>query len=399
MKQLSLIKEAQQALIREGLDAWLFFDVWQRDPLAYRILGLDISLLTTRRWFYLIPAIGNPLKLVHRIEENRLASLPGTTLTYVRWDELHRKLTEMLMGCHKIAMQYSPNNDLFNIAYVDAGTVELVRSTGALVVSSANLIQQFLSRVTQEGAKLHREAGQKVQSIKDAAFEFIFKAIGSSHLKSELDVQEFILNKFAEQNLTCEGLKPVVAVNSHAADPHFEVTPSTNATIKEGDRILIDLWAKVDHPEAIYYDITWCGFAGKVPQLEYSKLFNIVVEARKRAKEFVIKKVTSGEKVLGWQVDDVCRSYIASKGYADYFTHRTGHSIDAAIHGSGVNIDNYETKDYREIIPGSCFSIEPGIYVGDLGVRSEIDVLIDKAGQVHVEGPEQEKLVVMDEIL
>lgn len=398
MKQLGLIKEVQQALIREGLDCWLFFDVWQHDPLAYRILRLDISLLTTRRWFYLIPAVGNPLKLVHRMEENRLASLPGMTLTYSRWDELHKQLAEMLMGCHKIAMQYSPNNDLFNISYVDAGTVELVRSMGVLIVSSANLIQQVLSRVNQEAAQFHREAGQKIQSIKDTAFELIFKAIGSGHPKSELDVQQFILDKFAEQNLTCEGLKPVVAVNSHAANPHFEVMPSTNTTIKKGDRILIDLWAKVNNPEAIYYDITWCGFAGKFPPAEYSKLFNIVVEARKQAKEFVSKKMVSGEKILGWQVDDACRSYIASKGYANYFIHRTGHSIDTAVHGSGVNIDNYETKDHREIIPGTCFSIEPGIYVGDLGVRSEIDVLIDEAGQVHVEGPEQERLVTMDEI-
>jgi len=399
MTQVGFIKEVQQALLTEGLDGWLFFDVWQRDPLSYKILKLDNNILTTRRWFYLIPAVGSPIKLVNRVEEKRLASLPGTMMKYSRWDELHNKLAEMIKGCTKIAMQYSPNNDLFNISFVDAGTIELVRSMGIDVVSSANLIQRFLSKINEEGADLHKKAGYKVQSIKDAAFQLIFQAISTNQRISELDVQQFILDQFAGKGLTCEGQKPVVAVNSHAADPHYEVTPITNVPVKEGDRILIDLWAKLKHPEAVYYDITWCGFAGKSPPVEYSQLFDIVVEARNRTKEFISNKIVSNEKVIGWQADDVCRSYIRSKGYGDYFNHRTGHSIDTAIHGSGANIDNYETKDHREIIPGSCFSIEPGIYLRELGVRTEINVLIDESRQLHVIGPEQYRLLTMSEIL
>jgi Xaa-Pro dipeptidase len=385
----------QQTMRDYGLDGWLFYDVWHRDPLCYRILGLDSNQLTTRRWFYLIPCWGTPTKLVHRNESTRLASLPGETFAYSRWQELHHKLAEMLTRGARIAMQYSPNNDLFNVSYVDAGTLDLIRSMGVEVISSADLIQRFVSRVDGRGVALHKEAGRKVQSIKDYAFQLIFDAVRSGRTITELDVQNFILGEFANHGLTSEGLKPVVASNSHAANPHFEVTPATNVAIKEGDTILIDLWAKIDDPAGIYYDITWCGYIGREPPVQYESLFSVVVEARNLASAFVAHKLSSGERIYGWQVDDVCRSHVEAAGYGDYFTHRTGHSIDTSVHGSGVNIDNYETRDYREIIPGICFSIEPGIYIRDLGVRSEIDLLIDEFGQVHIYGAQQDKLLIM----
>lgn len=387
----------QKALRDYGIDGWLFYDYENRDPIAYKVLGIDQSKLTTRRWYYLIPADGMPIKLVHAIEKERLSELPGSTIVYSSWAELHSGLVRMLKDCKRVAMQYSPYNDIPSIAYVDAGTVELVRSFNVEVVSSANLIQLFVARLSEESMVLHKKAGEKVQRIKDSAFELIFDAIKSGKKITEYDVQQFILEEFTKENLTCEGLNPLVAVNAHAADPHFEVTSNNTYEIKKGGRILIDLWAKIDVPAGVYYDITWCGYLDKNPPKEYVEMFDIVVQARKLAKNFISEKIEKGEQVFGWEVDDVSRKYISEKGYGNYFTHRTGHSIDIKVHGSGVNIDNFETKDQREITAGMCFSIEPGIYKGDMGVRSEINVLIDNNRNVVVVGAEQEQLVLFDE--
>ena len=317
------IEKLQQAVLDADLDGWLFYDVWGRDPLAYRILSLDPDQLTTRRWAYLVPASDSPVKLVHRIEPNRLASLPGETLSYSRWIEFHEQISEMLEGRDQIAMQYSPNNDLFNISYVDAGTVDLVRSTGTEVVSSADLLQMFVSHIDAAGVESHVRAGAIVHEIKDAAFELIFESIRSGNPVSELDVQEFILTGFSDHSLTCEGLKPVVACNAHAANPHYEVTSSTSARIEDNDRVLIDLWAKVDDSTAIYCDICWCGYAGDDPPKKYAEIFAIVADARNLAKEFLTDRIEGGDRVFGWEVDDVSRSHIERMGYGDYFTHRT----------------------------------------------------------------------------
>ena len=393
-KKIMLI---QKALHGYGIDGWLFYDYENRDPIAYKVLGLDQSKLTTRRWYYFIPSDGVPTKIVHAIEKERLSELQGSTMVYSSWAELHSRLAEMLKGCKKVAMQYSPHNDLPNIAYVDAGTIELVRSFNVEVVSSANLVQLFVSRLSTEGMNLHKKAGEKIQKIKDIAFELIFDAVKSGKKITEYDVQRFILEEFIKEGLTCKGLNPIVAVNSHAANPHFEVTPNNTYKIKKKDRMLIDLWAKIDVPAGVYYDITWCGYLGKRPPRKYVEMFDIVVQARNLAKNFIIEKLKKGEGVLGWEVDDITRRYISKKGYGDYFTHRTGHSIDTKIHGSGVNLDNFETRDQREIIPCICFSIEPGIYKGDIGVRSEIDVLIDENSKVVVVGAEQERLLLLDD--
>jgi Xaa-Pro aminopeptidase len=315
---------------------------------------------------------------------------------YVGWKELHEKLKCLLEGTRRVFMQYSPMNNIPMVSCVDAGTVELIRSLGKEVLSSAELVQFFEARVDQGGAASHRASGVKIQRIKDQAFQRIIAALKSNRRITEYDVQKFILDEFDKGNLTCDGEPPMVGVNAHAADPHFEVSAAESATIKENDRVLIDLWARENVPEGIYYDITWCGFMGKSPDPQYQRLFDIVVRARDLTKQFIAQRMGAGRPVCGWEADDVCRNYVAQQGYGDYFLHRTGHSIHHAVHGNGANLDNLETKDDRRLLPNSCFSIEPGIYKDGIGVRTEIDVLIDGDGNVSVEGPEQQKLILLE---
>ena len=391
------IKTIQNSLHHYEIDGWLFFDCYNRDPIAQKVLGLDPKRYATRRWCYLIPSKGVPTKLVHSIEKEHLEELPGKTILYSSWIDLHTKLTDMLRGSKRLAMQYSPCNDIPRISYIDAGLLELIKSFNIEVVSSANLIQLFVAKLSDENIALHKQAGEKIQLIKDRVFKFIFTAVKNGARITEYEAQQFILREFVKENLTSEGLDPIVAVNSHAANPHFQVTPTNTYEIKKEDRILVDLWAKMNVPNGVYYDITWCGYVGKTPPNNYLQLFDTVVQARNLTKNFVIKKIMNKERVFGYEVDDVCRNYISQKGYGQYFTHRTGHSIDTSLHGSGVNIDNFETRDYRELMPGLCFSIEPGIYKDALGVRSEINVLITYDNTCLLVGPEQKKLVLLDD--
>ena len=390
------VNDIQRAIQDNEGDGWLFCDIHHRDTIAYRILGLDLERFTTRRWYYFIPKTGMPTKLVHRVEQGRLDILPGSTVMYVGWRELHEKLRCLLDGSQRIFMQYSPMNNIPMVSCVDAGTVELIRSLGKDVLASAELVQFFEAKVDDAGAASHRAAGVKVQRIKDAAFQLIISSIKSNRRITEYDVQQFILAEFDRENLTCDGSPPMVGVNQHAADPHFEVSPTDSTVIKENDRLLIDLWARENSPEGIYYDITWCGFMGRKPDTEYQQLFDIVVTARNRTKQFIAQRIASRQPVYGWEADDVCRNYITERGYGDFFLHRTGHSIHRSVHGNGANLDNLETKDERQIIWGSCFSIEPGIYKEGFGVRSEIDVMIDSQGNVSVAGPEQSKLILLE---
>ena len=390
------VADVQQAIRENDGDGWLFFDIHHRDTIAYRILDLDIKAFTTRRWYYFIPAEGTPTKLVHRVEGGRLSTLPGNTVVYVGWRELHEKLKGVLDGSKRIFMQYSPLNNIPMISCVDAGTVELIRSLGNDVLSSAELVQRFEAGVNEAGVASHRAAGVKIQRIKDDAFQLIIRSIKSGRRITEYDVQRFLLEEFDRENLTCDGSPPMVGVNEHAADPHFEVSPTESTVIKENDRVLIDLWARENVPDGIYYDITWCGFMGRKPDEEYQRLFDIVVQARNLTKQFIADRIASRQPVYGWEADEVCRNYIAEGGYGDFFVHRTGHSIHKDVHGNGANLDNLETKDERRLVWGSCFSIEPGIYKDGSGVRSEIDVLIDSQGTVSVFGPEQDKLILLE---
>jgi Xaa-Pro dipeptidase len=293
-------------------------------------------------------------------------------------------------------MQYSPLNNIPMVSTVDAGTVELVRSLGVEVLSSATLVQMFEARLNEQQMELHRLAGQKVYAIKDRAFGLLAEALSTGRPITEYDVQSFIMEQFAQDNLTADDDRPMVAVNAHAANPHFELTAANSLPIRRGDRVLIDLWAREAVPDSIYYDITWCGYMGATPPDLYAHLFGVVVSARQAAQRFIADRLAGREPIRGWEVDDVCRGAIASQGYGDYFLHRTGHSIHSQVHGNGVNMDNLETRDDREIIPGSCFSIEPGIYLDDIGVRSEIDVLLDYDGLATVVGQEQDSLLCFD---
>jgi Xaa-Pro aminopeptidase len=324
--------------------------------------------------------------------------LPGDTVIYVGWKELHEKLRRLLDGRRRVFMQYSPMNNIPMVSCVDAGTVELIRSFGNEVLSSAELVQFFEARVDDAAARSHRSAGAKIQRIKDDAFELIKKSLNANRRVTEYDVQRFILDEFDREHLTCDGSPPMVGVNEHAADPHFEVSPHDSTPIRSNDRVLIDLWARENSPEAIYYDITWCGYMGKQPDAEYQKVFDIVVAARNATRRFIAERIAAGRAVHGWEADDVCRNHVAQHGYGDFFVHRTGHSIHKEVHGNGANLDNLETKDERRLIPGSCFSIEPGIYMYEkgIGVRTEIDVLLDDRGNVEVFGPEQEKLILLE---
>lgn len=391
------IKKLQEEVRKQKVSGWLFYDFHNRDAMAYRILGLEFGKFTSRRWYYFVPAEGEPIKLVSAVESVKLDSLPGKKLVYSSWKQQHQLIKEMLADAKSIAMQYSPYNNIPYISIVDGGTIELIKSFGVEIVSSANLVQIFEAVIDEKGYKSHLEAGEIVQKIKDEAFALIGQKVRNGEKITEYDVQQFIVKRFHEEGLTDDNDHPIVGVNEHPADPHFEPKPGNTYTIKKGDTLLIDLWARKDNDSSIYYDITWCGYVGLNPPSKYVEIFNLVKDARTSAKNFIRDKFSKGEKCYGYEVDDVCRSVIKEAGYGEYFIHRTGHSIGHEVHGNGVNIDNFETKDERELVPGICFSIEPGIYLpGEMGVRSEINVFITKDREVVVAGKEQEKLILMD---
>jgi len=386
----------QKAISEKGIEGWLFYDFHHRDAMAYRILGLDFSKFTTRRWFYYIPAQGDPVRIVSAVETKKLDSLSGQKKVYRSWEELHQIIRETLANAGQIAMQYSPNNNIPYVSVVDAGTIELIRSFGVAVVSSADLVQTFEAVIDREGYNAHLEAGVNVQKIKDEAFELIGEKIGNNEKVTEYEVQQYIVRRFEEEGLTDDGDHPIVGVNDHPADPHFEPTEENTYTIKKGDTLLIDLWARKNDDTGIYYDITWCGYIGKNPSAKYVEIFNTVRDARNAARDFIRDRFGKNQPCFGYEVDDVCRQVVIDAGYGDYFVHRTGHSIGREVHGNGVHIDNLETKDERELVPGICFSIEPGIYLpGEMAVRSEIDVFITQDGEVVVAGEEQEKLILL----
>jgi len=386
----------QKAISEKGIDGWLFYDFHHRDAMAYRILGLDFSKFTTRRWFYYIPAKGDPVRIVSAVETKKLDSLTGEKKVYRSWEELHQIIRETLTNAREIAMQYSPNNNIPYVSVVDAGTIELIRSFGVSVVSSADLVQTFEAVIDEEGYSAHLEAGVNVQQIKDEAFELIGEKIRKNEKITEYEIQQYIVKRFEEEGLTDDGDHPIVGVNDHPSDPHFEPTEENTYTIKKGDTLLIDLWARKNDDTGIYYDITWCGYIGNDPPAKYTEIFNTVRDARNAARDFIRERFGKNEPCFGYEVDDVCRQVVIDAGYGDYFVHRTGHSIGREVHGNGVHIDNLETKDERELVPGICFSIEPGIYLpGEMAVRSEIDVFITHDREVVVAGDEQEKLILL----
>jgi Xaa-Pro aminopeptidase len=386
-----LIEQIQQALGENGLDGWLFFDHHRRDPLAYRILNIPDTVGATRRWYYFVPASGEPRKLVHRIESGALDNLPGIKATYASWTEQQERVKALLAGANRVAMQYSPNCAIPYVSLVDGGTLELIRNCGVTIVSSADLIQQFEAVWTEAQLDLHLEAGRIVDRVRRESFELISGQLRTGAAVNEFEVQRFILNRFDELGVETDH-GPIVAVNAHASDPHYEPDCNRFSYIRPGDVVLIDLWAKKKSPDAVYYDITWTGFCGDPIPDEVQNVFEIVRDARKKASQFVIDKIAASRAIRGFEVDDVARGYIAGKGYGDYFFHRTGHSLGTSVHGTGANMDNLESHDERKIIPGTCFSVEPGIYLENFGIRSEVNVFAG-AGYAKVTGEQQEQLI------
>jgi Xaa-Pro dipeptidase len=388
------VNEIQSALRSQKLDGWLFFDHHQRDALAYRVLGLAAARVPTRRWYYFIPAEGEPAGLVHNIEAGMLDPLPGAKARYSSWQEQTSGLRKLLLGRRRIAMQYSPECAIPYVSMVDAGTVELVRGMGVEVLTSADLIQHFEARWSADALESHLEAGRRVDDIRRQAFEMIGARVRNGQQVSEYEVQQFIRTAFEQAGLfTDHG--PIVGVNGNASNPHYEPSAQVSAPVRNGDFVLIDMWAKLNNrPGAVYYDITWTGVCGGNPTPEMRNIFAIVRDARDAAIDRVGKAVAAGEEIRGFEVDDAARGYIRDKGFAEYFVHRTGHSIGEDVHGSGANMDNLETHDERKVIPRTCFSIEPGIYLPAFGVRSEVNVFVgDK--EARVTGEIQRELIAI----
>ena len=395
------VRDIQAALRAAGLDGWLFYDFRQSDPLAYRILRLDPRQFSTRRWFYFVPAEGEPVRINHAIEQGKLDRLPGRRLIYSSWQKLNENLRDALStvnasGKPRVAMQYSPENSIPYISRVDAGTIELVRSLGAEPVTSADLVQLFEAVWTDEQYDSHVTAANNIHNIIQEAFAEVARKIKSDEPVTEYDIQQFMVRRFEEEGMTCEGDHPIVSVNSNAASPHYQPSASKFSPIRRGDFLLLDVWAKLKTPGAVYADQTWTGFVGEEPGEEHVKVFRIVRDARDAAIEFVRENVKAGREIKGAEVDDVSRGVITRAGYGEYFTHRTGHSIGEEVHGNGAHIDNLETRDSRRIIPRTCFSIEPGVYLpGNFGVRSEVDVYVSD-GDIEVTGqPVQTELVAI----
>ncbi|MEO7028288.1 MAG: M24 family metallopeptidase [Acidobacteriaceae bacterium] len=383
----------QTALRNANLDGWLFYDHHHRDPIAYRILGLDENSFVSRRWYYFVPANGEPQKLVHRIESLKLDALPGAKHAYSSWQELERELEAMLTGARKIAMQYSPRNAIMYVSMVDAGTVEVLRAMGKEVVSSADLVSQFEAVLTEDQIATHYAAQAKLDGVLAAGWKRIGEAVRAGTPIGEHDVVQFLLRGMEQEGLfTDHG--PNCSAGPNSADSHYEPTPESSRPIKSGDFVLIDIWAKLaGRPEAIWYDITWTGVVDREPTDREQLIFNTVRDARDAAIETIETAYAANRAIAGWQADDAARNLIRAAGFGDQFTHRTGHNIATEIHGNGAHLDNLETHDERLILPNTCFSVEPGIYFpGEFGVRNEVD-MITHPGRAVVTGPRQNKLL------
>jgi Xaa-Pro aminopeptidase len=371
--------EAIQAAIREaGFDGWLFYDHHHRDPIAAHILGLDENVLISRRWYYFVPAEGDPRKLVHRIEQGRLDTLPGAKGLYSSWQELAAGLDAMLADASTLAMQYSPNNDIMSVSMVDAGTVEFLRGLGKRIVSSADLVSQFEAVLSEEQMVSHCLAQKAIDAILAEGWKKIGRrlrpATGTAGALTEFEMAQWLITAMRNEGLVWDD-GPNVSVNANSSDSHYEPTAELSAPIREGDFVLIDIWARLGKPGSVFYDITWTGVVGREPTEREQLVFQTVVKARDAAIDAVERAFADGRAICGYEADDAARDVIRAAGFGKFFTHRTGHNIGHEIHGAGAHLDNLETHDERRLLPNTCFSVEPGIYLPEFGVRSEIDML------------------------
>jgi Xaa-Pro dipeptidase len=388
--------EAIQAAIREaGFDGWLFYDHHHRDPIAAGILGLDPKAHITRRWYYFVPATGEPRKLVHRIEQGRLDTLPGAKGQYSSWQELAAGLEAMLFDAQRIAMQYSPNNAIMYVSMVDAGTVEFLRSMGKKIVSSADLVSQFEAVLNEEQVASHGVAQAAIDRILAEAWLEMGRRLrpgaGGSGTLTEFDMVQWLSEAMRREGLVWEN-GPNVSANANSSDSHYEPTAERTAAISEGDFVLIDIWGRLEKPGSVFYDITWTGVVGREPSEREQLVFETVRNARDAAIATVEQAFAAGRPICGFEADDAARAVIREAGFGEFFTHRTGHNIAQEIHGPGAHLDNLETHDVRRILPHTCFSVEPGIYLPEFGVRSEIDMLT-APGKAWVTGAIQRELV------
>ena len=398
------LERIQEALRDAAIDGWLFYDHHHRDPIAERILGLDPHAHVTRRWYYFVPATGEPLKLVHRIEAGRLDALPGTKSQYSSWQELAGSLETMLGGSRRVAMQYSPNNAIMYVSMVDAGTVEFLRGLGKEIVSSADLVSSFEAVLSEAQMASHAVAQRAIDAILEEAWREIGRrlrpASGSAVPFSEFDMVQWFSEAMRREHLVWEN-GPNVSIGPNSADSHYEPTAARSLPIREGDFLLVDIWARTDETASIHYDITWTGVLGRQPTELEQRVFETVRNARDAAIACVEEAFAVNRPLRGFEPDDSARAVIDKAGFGEYFTHRTGHNIAIELHGSGAHLDNLETHDERLILPFTCFSVEPGIYLPaefqsggyrQFGIRSEVNMLT-APGKAWVTGPRQQELV------
>ena len=385
------VSEIQNAIGEFQFDGWLLYDFRGTNELAQRVLNLDPSAHATRRLAYFIPAVGEPTKLVHRIEDGALDHLPGEKRIYLRWQEWEEGIASMLAGAKRVAMEYSPRNANPYVAKVDAGMVELVQSTGASVGSSGDLVQLFEATWTDEQWSMHRQAEELVGQGFHLAWDFIVEQIGERRGVWESEVQMRIMEHFASTGLVTDH-PPIVGVGPNSGLPHYAPQAGSDAEIRAGDLVLIDAWAKLDLPDAVYADYTRMAFVGSEVPAQFADVFAVVAAGRDAGIACVQDAFASGQPLQGWQVDDATRKVIDDAGYGKFFRHRTGHNIGRETHGNGAHMDNLETREERRVLPRTCFSIEPGIYQDEFGIRSEINVFVDADNNVHVTGDAQREI-------
>lgn len=389
------VQDLQKHLIQEKIDGWLLYDFHGINTLARGFLNIDPASLVTRRFFYWIPARGNPIKLLHKIEPHVLAGLPGEALFYMKWQELESQLGKMLKGAKRVAMEFSPRNAIPYLSKVDAGTIDLIRSFGVEIVSSGSFLQYYTCVLDEEQWQMHKAAADFLDYTANATWEMISTALRQGKSIDEYRVRMFIADQMQQHGFITEAL-PICAVNAHSADPHFEPQKTGSSIIKRGDFVLIDLWCKKKHPRAVYGDITRVAVADSAPTAKQKEIFSIVRQAQKNATDFVMQRYAHGESLKGYEVDQVCRKVIEDRGYGQYFIHRTGHNIYTEDHGPGAHIDSLETLDLRELIPLTCFSIEPGIYLpGEFGVRLEYDIYLGPQKKAQVTGGIVEEIATL----
>ena len=387
------IKDVQRALAADGLDAWLLYDFRGLNPIAADVTaaGRQRGHLATRRWYYLIPATGEPRALVHAIERNALAHLPGTTARYAGRDQLEAGLRALLSGARRVAMEYSPKCAIPYVARVDAGTIELVREMGVEVVSSGDLVQRFSAVWDAEAIATHRAASEKLYRIKDRAFDTVARQLRDGIATTEYQIQQLMAAWFRDEGLVSDS-DPNVSAAENAGNPHYLPTASAHRAIRKDEVVLLDLWGKLDRPGSVFADITWMGFSGRdVPQ-PVARAFDAICRARDAAAAIVRDAARAGREVRGWEVDRAASAVLRDAGYAASILHRTGHSLGETVHGNGVNMDDYETHDDRRLLPGTGFTIEPGVYFDDFGVRTEINMVVG-ANDASITGPVQTEIV------